>query len=36
MTKLPILSAKEVLKALSKIGYYVRDQKGNHIHLRHS
>lgn len=35
MTKLPILSAKEVLKALSKIGYYVRDQKGSHIHLRH-
>ncbi len=36
MTKLPIVSAKEVLRALSKIGYYVHDQKGSHIHLRHS
>jgi hypothetical protein len=26
--KLPVVSAKEVIKALSKIGYYVRDQKG--------
>lgn len=35
MTKLPIVSGKEVIKALSKIGYYVRGQKGSHIHLRH-
>ncbi|MEW5760508.1 MAG: type II toxin-antitoxin system HicA family toxin [Candidatus Thermoplasmatota archaeon] len=35
MTKLPIVSGKEVVKALSKIGYYIRDQKGSHIHLRH-
>ena len=34
--KLPVVSAKEVIKALSKIGYYVRDQKGSHVHLRHS
>jgi predicted RNA binding protein YcfA (HicA-like mRNA interferase family) len=34
--KLPLLSGKEVIRALSKIGYYVRDQKGSHVHLRHS
>ncbi len=36
MTKLPRVSGKEVLKALGKIGYYVRDQKGSHVHLRHA
>lgn len=35
MTKLPVVSGMEVLKALSRIGYYVRDQKGSHVHLRH-
>ena len=34
--KLSVLSGKEVVRALSKIGYYVRDQKGSHVHLRHS
>jgi predicted RNA binding protein YcfA (HicA-like mRNA interferase family) len=33
--KLPIVSGKDVIKALSKIGYYIRDQKGSHVHLRH-
>jgi len=33
--KLPVISAKDLIKALSKIEYYVRDQKGSHIHLRH-
>jgi predicted RNA binding protein YcfA (HicA-like mRNA interferase family) len=33
--KLPILSGKEVVKALSKLGYSINDQKGSHIHLRH-
>ncbi len=32
--KLPILSAKEVVKALSKIGYRFDHQKGSHIVLR--
>jgi len=31
-----MLSGKVVIKALSKIGYCVRDQKGSHVHLRHS
>ncbi|MFQ6063704.1 MAG: type II toxin-antitoxin system HicA family toxin [Methanosarcinales archaeon] len=32
--KLPVVSGKDVIKALSKIGYYVRDQRGRHVHLR--
>ncbi len=35
MTKLPVVSGKDVLKVLRKIGYYVRDQRGSHVHLRH-
>jgi predicted RNA binding protein YcfA (HicA-like mRNA interferase family) len=34
--KLPILSGKDVVKALGKLGYTINDQKGSHIHLRHS
>ena len=33
--KLPVLSAKEVIRTLGKYGYYVHDQKGSHVHLRH-
>ena len=33
--KLPILSGKEVVKVLGKLGYTINDQKGRHIHLRH-
>ncbi|KHO48262.1 MAG: hypothetical protein QT00_C0001G0276 [archaeon GW2011_AR5] len=33
--KLPVVSGKETIKALSKIGYYIRDQKGSHVHMRH-
>jgi predicted RNA binding protein YcfA (HicA-like mRNA interferase family) len=33
--KLPILSGREVMKALAKAGYCVNDQRGSHIHLRH-
>ncbi|MDI6778652.1 MAG: type II toxin-antitoxin system HicA family toxin [Bacteroidota bacterium] len=35
MSKLPLLSGRQVIKILQKIGYYIRDQKGSHIHLRH-
>ena len=35
MNKLPVISGKELIKALMKTGYYVRDQEGSHIHLRH-
>lgn len=33
--KLPVISGKELLKILLKKGYYVRGQKGSHVHLRH-
>lgn len=35
MSKLPVVSGKKVLKVLMGMGYYVRDQEGSHIHLRH-
>lgn len=34
MTKLPSLSARDVIKILAKIGYEVDHQKGSHIILR--
>lgn len=33
--KLPVVSGKDVIKALLKKGYYIRGQKGSHVHLRH-
>ncbi|MDP7265048.1 MAG: type II toxin-antitoxin system HicA family toxin [Candidatus Thermoplasmatota archaeon] len=35
MSQIPVISGKRLIKALAKIGYYVRDQRGSHIHLRH-
>ena len=35
MSRLPVLSGREIVKALTRIGYYVRDQRGSHVHLRH-
>jgi predicted RNA binding protein YcfA (HicA-like mRNA interferase family) len=35
MSRLPVLSGRDVIRALSRLGYYVRDQKGSHVHLRH-
>jgi predicted RNA binding protein YcfA (HicA-like mRNA interferase family) len=34
MTKLPIVSAKQVIKVLSKFGYEYDHQKGSHVILR--
>lgn len=34
MSRLPILSGREVVKALSKIGYELDRQRGSHIILR--
>jgi predicted RNA binding protein YcfA (HicA-like mRNA interferase family) len=34
MSKLPILSATRLIKALSKLGYYTDHQTGSHIILR--
>ena len=33
MTKLPVLSGKEVIKALSKAGYQPMRQRGDHVIL---
>ena len=34
MPKLPVISGKEVVKALTKLGYTVDHQTGSHIILR--
>lgn len=33
--RIPVISGKQLVKALQKIGYYIRSQQGSHIHLRH-
>lgn len=33
--KLKTVSGKELVKILIKKGYWIRNQKGSHIHLRH-
>jgi len=33
MSKLPVLSAKDVIKILDKFGFQVYRQSGSHIHL---
>ena len=35
MTRLPIVSGKDVIKVLLKSGYYIRRQKGSHVRLYH-
>lgn len=34
MSKLPVVSGRECVKALSKIGFYFKRQEGSHITLR--
>ena len=34
MTKLPVVSGKQVIKALGKAGFYIHHQKGSHVTLR--
>ncbi len=34
MSKLPVVSGKEVVKALEKVGYKVVRRKGSHIRMR--
>ncbi len=34
MSRLPVISGKECIKALQKAGYYVRRQTGSNIILR--
>lgn len=33
--KLPVLSGREIIKALNKIGFVPVRQKGSHVFLRH-
>ena len=35
MSKLPTISGKDLIKSLTKQGYYIRGQTGSHVHLRH-
>ena len=34
MAKLPVVSARDCIKALQKVGFYVARQKGSHITLK--
>ncbi len=34
MAKLPVISARECIRALEKAGFYIARQKGSHITLR--
>ena len=34
--KLPLLSAKELIKILNKIGFQVLRQRGSHVYLKHN
>ncbi|MBS3946371.1 MAG: type II toxin-antitoxin system HicA family toxin [Melioribacter sp.] len=36
MAFLPILSGKDIIKILGKLGYHVVRQRGSHIRLQHS
>ena len=35
MPKLPILSAKELVKIFEKAGYFIVRQKGSHLRMHH-
>ncbi len=35
MSKLPLISAKELIKALERIGFKAMRQDGSHVFLRH-
>lgn len=34
MSKLPVISGKDCIKALEKFGFYIKRQEGSHIVLR--
>lgn len=35
MSKLPVLSSKEIIKIFEKAGYFIVRQKGSHIRMHH-
>lgn len=34
--KMPIVSGRGLIRILRKKGYFIKDQKGSHIHLQHA
>ena len=36
MTELPVVSGKEVVKALQRAGYFIRRQRGSHVRMYHA
>jgi predicted RNA binding protein YcfA (HicA-like mRNA interferase family) len=36
VTELPIVSGKEVVKALQRAGYFIRRQRGSHVRMYHN
>jgi predicted RNA binding protein YcfA (HicA-like mRNA interferase family) len=36
VSKPPVVSGRQLIKALQRAGYTVRDQEGSHVHLRHA
>jgi predicted RNA binding protein YcfA (HicA-like mRNA interferase family) len=34
MSKLPVLSGEKCIKALEKVGFYIKRQEGSHVTLR--
>jgi predicted RNA binding protein YcfA (HicA-like mRNA interferase family) len=34
MSKLPVISGRECVRALEKVGFYIKRQEGSHIILR--
>jgi predicted RNA binding protein YcfA (HicA-like mRNA interferase family) len=35
LTRLPVISGKDAIRALLKAGYFVKRQKGSHVRLYH-
>jgi len=35
VTDVPVVSGRDVIRALERLGYYVRRQKGSHVRLYH-
>jgi predicted RNA binding protein YcfA (HicA-like mRNA interferase family) len=36
VTEIPVVSGKEVVKALERAGYYIKRQRGSHVRLYHT
>ena len=36
MTELPVVSGKELVKALQRAGYFIRRQRGSHVRMYHA